>query len=769
MSRHPRRPPRRTPRARYALALALAVMAILGAAVMTFARLADRPTRPLALGRGEASDTFDVHRAGDLRASPEEYRRFVVEDSIWRARNEQIIRRWKESEGAVWRPSPRQMVMDSAYHLVRDTRLAEAAALLGRWLAANPDDDDLRVERARLLAQTMQTDSALAEYERALARRSNDMSLRAELAGAYLQARRYDRSAAEFATLRAMAPGRDEFELGLARALAWGGRQVEAEPVLRALAARFPGDTGIRSLLRTTRAALEPRAGDAAAWVRDDPSHWPYRVALARALGRERRYPQAIAQWDTVLANGEDGRLLREAAGVRAAAGDSLGTARLLGRAVALAPDDTSARRAYARALAWSGAREAAIGQLSMLIASGAREEDVFTRGQLRLWSGDERGAEADLVLAARLEPRAETYGLLGDLYRWRGDWKRSRAAYQQALALRPGNPAILASLAAVDRAERSAFASEARAALGWTATATHSEDNTGFLFLAASLERGFAIGASTTLAVGVAQRRISQRSPDGSEEFLYGSAVDLGIEHMARHVRVAGRVGVARHALVRDMVFASLAAGTVVRGARLTVEATTGPVYSSLMTTRALVRRVPLESGLAAPLRGDEGRASITVPIGNAEAWLGGGVLRLSDGNRRTSFQGSVRVPIAPNVAALYSGGTLGFSNRSDVYWDPTRYTSHAVGIEVARRQPQGFSFAARVLPGVGRSVEQLAAPGTTTSDASARNVRQLLAGYEMAWTDRRWRALVDGSYARGREGGYQALNTQARLQMDW
>ncbi len=755
--------------ARYALALALGIMAILGAAIVTFANLADRPKGALSFATGEVADTFDVHRAGDLRASPEDYRRFAVEDSIWRKRSEQILRRWKESKGAVWRPSPRQVVMDSAYHLVQAARLADAATLLGRWLAANPGDDDLRVERARLLAQTRQTDSALVEYERLLERRPADVDLRAEVAGVYLHDRRYDRAVAQFRILRASAPGRVEFELGLARALAWGERQAEAEPVLRDLDARFPSDTGLRSLLRSTRAALDPRSETAVAWVRDDPSHWPYRITLARALGRERRYSRAIAQWDTVLANGESVQLLREAAGVRAAAGDSIGTARLLGRGVALSPADTSMRRAYARALAWSGSRKSAIEQFGVLIENGAREEDVFTRGQLRLWSGDERGAESDLALAARLAPRAETYGLLGDLYRWRGDWKRARAAYQQALRLRPDNAAIVASLAAVERAERAVFASEARAALGWTVTATHSEDNTGFLFLAASLERGFAIGGSTTLAVGVAQRRISERSPDGREEFLYGSAVDLGLEHVARHGRVAGRVGVARHALVRDMVFASLAAGTVVRGARLTVEGATGPVYSSLMTTRALVRRTPLESGIAAPLRGEEGRASVTIPIGAAEVWLGGSVLRLSDGNRRTSIQGSVRVPLAPHVAALYSGGTLGFSQHSDVYWDPTRYTSHAVGVEVAQRQPEGFSFAARLLPGVGRSVERVAASGTATTSAPGRNVRQLLAGYEMGWSDRRWRALVDGSYARGREGGYQALNTQARVQMDW
>ncbi|HEX2719270.1 MAG TPA: tetratricopeptide repeat protein [Gemmatimonadaceae bacterium] len=756
-------------RARYALGLALAVMAIFAAAVVTFARLAERDDRPLALAAGEVSDTFDVHRAGDLGASPEDYRRFAVEDSIWRVRNERMMRRWRESSGSVWRPSPRQVVTDSAWHHVQAGRLAEAAALLGRWLVRHPDDDDLRVEHARLLAQTRQTDSALAEYERVVARRSRDVELRAELAGAYLQAGRYDRAAMAFRALAAQSPGRGQFELGLARALAWGDHPRDAEPILAGLARRFPGDTTIREMLRSSRAGFEPSAAEAARWLREDPSHWPYRIALARALARARRFREAVVQWDTVLANGETVQLLREAAGVRAAGGDSVGTAALLARAVRLEPADTSLRRGYARALAWAGERPAAIEQLGVLIGRGPREEDVFMRAQLRLWSGDERGAETDLLLASQLAPRAETYGLLGDLYRWRGDWKRARNAYRRALELRPGNAAILASLEAVERAERAAFAAEARAALGWTGVVTHSEDNTGFLFLAASLQRGFALGGSTTLAIGVEQRRISQRTPDGREEYLYGSAIDLGAEHAGRHVQGGGRIGIARHALVRDMVYASLAVGTIVRGARVTVGGSTGPMYASMMTTRALVRRAPMESRLATPLRGHEASASVTLPIGMAEAWLGGGILRLSDGNRRSSLQGSLRVPIAPHFAALYSGGTLGFSQQSEVYWDPTRYTSHSVGVEVARRQPLGLSFAARVLPGVARSIEQVAIPGVAPAASTSRNVRQLFAGYELTWSDRRWRALVDGSYARGREGGYQALNTQARVQVDW
>jgi hypothetical protein len=167
--------------------------------------------------------------------------------------------------------------------------------------------------------------------------------------------------------------------------------------------------------------------------------------------------------------------------------------------------------------------------------------------------------------------------------------------------------------------------------------------------------------------------------------------------------------------------------------------------------------------------MRGREAVLAASAPLGNAEVYVSAGALSLSDGNQRRSVQASVRVPITSHVAAIYSGGTLGFSQRSDAYWNPSRYISNAVGVELSVKNRAGFSGAARVLPGYGRSSETLVLPNGVPLRVEPRNVPQLSASYEVGYQSRGWRVLLDGAYGRGREGGYQSLTSNARVQVDW
>ena len=755
---------------RYGVAVIASTIALVAVAVVAYARLAERPQRSLSTIVGEASDTFAVHGVSDIAPSAAAYQRFAVEDSIWRARNDRMLLRWQTSAGAVWHPSPRQVVLDSAYLLVNAGRLAEAAEVIGRWLAAHPRDADLRVERARLLAQSGRMDDAFGEYLIALGDRPGDRQLREEYAGALLEAGRYDKSAVEFRRLLAANPSSIPYRLGLARALAWGEHPRDADPILSALAHSLPGDTTVRAMLHSVRASFDPTAKEAAIWVTDEPHYLPYRLAYARALVAAHRPRDAAAQFDTLLASGETVALLREAAGTRGEIPDSLGSARLLGRALALAPTDTSVRRAYAKALAWAGDRPAAIEQLSILLRDRPDADDLLLRGQLYLWSGDLARAEPDLAASARMAPRAGTFLMLGDLLRWRGEWRRARATYKQALELWPNDHALLASLELLDREERLAMAGSSEGEVtGWVATMHHAEDNTGYLFLSGGVSRGFAIGRGTVLSVGAEQRRISQRSPGGAESFLYGYALEAGAEQMFWRARLTARAGVARHALVRDMIYGSGELSMPVGPARVSLEVSDGPAYNTLMTTRALVPGTRDGAALARPLIGREAVLGASVPVGNAEVYVSAGTLRLSDGNERQSLQASVRVPLAPHLAALYSGGTLGFSQRSDTYWNPSRYISNAVGVEVSVQNRTGFSGAARLLPGYGRSSETVNLPGGTPVRIEPRNVPQLSASYELGYQARGWRVLVDGAYGRGREGSYQSLTSNARVQVDW
>src|SRR5436305_14880541 len=134
-------------------------------------------------------------------------------------------------------------------------------------------------------------------------------AVRAELATVLLQSGRYDEAAKEFRMLLARDPSNFDYRSGLAHALAWGDHPREAEHELVQLLAKRPGAADLDSLLRSVRDAYDPRAVDAAQWVAGDPGYAPYRLALARALVRERMYRLAIAQFDTLLNRPLIGRL----------------------------------------------------------------------------------------------------------------------------------------------------------------------------------------------------------------------------------------------------------------------------------------------------------------------------------------------------------------------------------------------------------------------------------------------------------------------------
>src|SRR6478736_1974464 len=75
-------------------------------------------------------------------------------------------------------------------------------------------------------------------------------SVRAELAAVLLQSNKYNDAAREYRALLARDTSNFEYRLGLARALAWGGKPREAERELRALQSRHLQVATIDTLLR---------------------------------------------------------------------------------------------------------------------------------------------------------------------------------------------------------------------------------------------------------------------------------------------------------------------------------------------------------------------------------------------------------------------------------------------------------------------------------------------------------------------------------------
>ena len=369
------------------------------------------------------------------------------------------------------------------------------------------------------------------------------------------------------------------------------------------------------------------------------------------------------------------------------------------------------------------------------------------------------------------MAPSYEGYALLGDVARWEGRFDESRALYLHALALVPNDPRVTVALAELRARQTLYVASIGRADEGWNAETAYTEDNTGFLFLAAGMNTGIALDDQTIVGVGLEQRRIAQRSAVSRERHVDGFAADLRAQRrFGSHITLSATAGLARHARVRDIGFGGIAVDWERGRVSGTMSMGTGPVYGSLMSLGTLTPSGALPNGSVGPIVGRTASASVSMPVGKASLTVSGERLELSDGNARNLVSAAVRLPLASNVAALYDGSMMGFARSSDLYWDPRRYTSQAVGIEVSGQPARGLSVAVRALPGVAQSEEPVGGTnGNAAALLSSRRVFEISTGGELRYHVGRWDASAAAGYGRGREGNYQTLNGSIRLHMKW
>ena len=610
---------------------------------------------------------------------------------------------------------------------------------------------------------------------------SGAIAVRAELATVLLQSGRYDEAAREFRALLAREPNNFDYRLGLAHALAWGDRPREAERELLQLIAKRPNTPGLDSLLRRAREAYDPRAVDAAQWVATEPTYAPYRVALARALAREHLFSLAIAHYDTLLTRPGLGRvpdrgtLLREIADVYVSAGDRAGGAERLRASLADAPADSALRHALATMLADVRNLAAARAQYDTLIQLSPSAPLLRERGQLRLSLGDRAGAESDLWASVGLQPSGEAYLLLGDLYRERGDYRGARSMY---FAARQGAPAdvrlaVSGALAQMDREERPAMlAPLVGDDPGWRLTEDAAADNLGVAYSALALRRTVAVAAATRISLGAEWRQLAERTAarhvdatgvganvGGWQEVAYGPALArLELQGGAVYHQLGGTLGVA-HGALAVWLYAW----------QVDLELARAPAYPSLFSAEALV---PLDGGQ--PLIERDAAVTLGGPAGPLDVGLSVQRSLLSDGNRRLTIDSYLRYPLGGNLYALYAGTGLGFAQRSTVYWDPSRYSAQAVGVEYSVQRARGLSFAARVLPSYATSDEAPILPAVAPGDPefvrgpmTRRSALQLGASADVGYRVHGWEAAGAVSYGRGRAGDYQRVGASITIRM--
>lgn len=596
-------------------------------------------------------------------------------------------------------------------------------------------------------------------------------AVRAELATVLLQSGRYDEAAREFRLLLNRVPESYEYRLGLAKALAWGEHPRAAAGELELLAAKRPGVPLVDSLLRIVRDAYDPRAAEAAGWVGSDPGYAPYRVALARALARERMSRLAIAQYDTLLTNPGRGALpdratlLREMADAYVAAGDRLGGAARLVAALALAPNDTALRHTIAGMLADAHRYAEALAQYDTLTAAGPSGPLLLERAQVELAAGDRERAESDLQASINARPSSGAYLLLGDLLRERGDYPGARSMYVAASQNTPREMRlpVAEALALLDREQRPSLVGPVVGEdPGWRFGEQLSADNQGVAYSALSLRRTLPIASATRVSLAAEWRQLAEHNASrhvdlagygatagGWQEVAYGPLLArLAVEGGAVYHPLAGTFGQA-HGALSAWLFAWQGA----------VESNTGPAYPSLFSVEALLPR-----GIAPALTERDVAFSLGGPLADVD--VGGRVERsfLSDGNRRTTIEATARYPLLPNVYAVYSLTRVGFARRSTLYWDPAHYTANGLGLEYDLRRARGLSFSAQLLPAFASALEE--SPSAAAPAGYADVVREPLAlstaiqfgaEAELGYRTAHWEVASAASYGRGRAANYQ------------
>lgn len=622
-----------------------------------------------------------------------------------------------------------------------------------------------------LLAQRRGTARPTRPQQRPEARRGAQ-AVRAEYANVLLQAGRYKEAAGEFRRLLATDSTSWGLRLGLAQALAWGGRPREAEVELRALAARRRTDAGVDSLLRSVRESYDPSAAEAARWVAERPEWVPYRAALARALVRERRAPEALAHYDTLWAAARltpaRGALLREYAAAHRAAGDRTAGIGFLRGVVAAEPSDTAARVALAQALAADRQLPAAIAQYDTLLQWWTTSAPMLLeRGRLRAWSRDYAGAEEDLRASLAIAPTVEGWVTLGDVARWQGDLPAARVAYESARAMRPGDRTVARALGDLQREERPpiAFAPAQTDDAGWQVGGESVEDNTGLSYATASVRHGFDTRFGMVGSVGGEYRSVGERDTEGRfVRRVNGYAADVGLSRTFAYGRIGARGGAALHEGVAAVPYGSASVMTWYRAWAASAQVDAAPAYPELLTMATLLSS---DAGAGRPLSGRSVTGTVAGPIGAADVAVSGQQTRLGDGNLRTTVQAYARYALRPRVSVLYSASGVRFHERSTAYWDPLRYQAHGVGLELASRRPRGFSFALRAIPGAARAEELQRSVYQEPLDVVRRWVPQFSGGGEWSWRSQRWELAAGLAYGRGRSGDYERLDTNVQVRL--
>jgi len=465
-------------------------------------------------------------------------------------------------------------------------------------------------------------------------------AIRAEMAGVLLQSNRFDEAAREYATLVAYEPNNNAYRLGLVRALAWGQHFAEAEAQAAELASRRPGDAVVEKFLLDARSELSVPSARAAQWFAEQ--EWYSASALyARALARDRRYAESIAQYDTLMLERPSPAVAVDRAYVRVAQRDFAGAERDARESLSLSPN----------------------AQAYMLLGDLARWRGDYAQsrtGYLQALTVPHKNVDVAAGLSRLARDERPALGLLPDVDDPDG-WLNSNTTVGDNLGVNLTTVAL----------RRGANWQGFDASVGGSVRRFGDTRN--------GAPPGALPAADAYGAVG-GDAAISREAARG---WWFG--------------RARARAGFMYHDGSGMQPDASLAATAFYKDWGVGAELSTAPAYPSLLTMAAFLPQGPDGRQI------HENTVSFAVagPLAIVDVAGAHELSALSDGNLRRTVQGMARLPLQSHIALLYQASVITFRQPSVLYWSPEQYAAQGVGVELSARNPVGFSAAARVLPG--------------------------------------------------------------------
>ncbi|MCS6293674.1 MAG: tetratricopeptide repeat protein [Nitrospira sp.] len=307
-------------------------------------------------------------------------------------------------------PSPGRL-LEQGKSLEHRKQFPEAIAVYRQYLAARPENDEVRASLAKLLSWQRQWDEASALYRDVLSRHPLDDESRVALGRVLSWQRRYDEATQEYDRVLRDHPQHLDALTGLAGVLLWSGQPDRAIPYYQRVV-EATGDPELASRLRSLKAESSSK--------NDPPVQRPAPVPTP---GREAESVSA-----------DDAQQILES-------GHQLESVRQYGDAVALYrgglrryPENDEVRSALARVLSWQGAHSEATSLYREVLARHPKDQDICVAlAQVLSWQKEFPEAQALYEQVIREEPRhREARRGLAELAHWQGNRTEALARYEE-------------------------------------------------------------------------------------------------------------------------------------------------------------------------------------------------------------------------------------------------------------------------------------------------------------------------------------------------